>query len=202
MDNDKKQVIIDVAKELFVEYGFKNVTMDEIARKAGISKKTIYQHFKDKKDLVREIIFYELDRAKKQVDQILNRKDLNSIDKTIKVHELILSVKRRQPPMVIHDLERQYPDLLEEVKKFSHKQIKQAIIDNLEQGKKQGLIRQDLNSEIIAQLQINRYEALKLNQPFVENYSIETVLKEILKYHLYGITSAKGRQYIENLKIF
>ncbi len=202
MDNGKKQAIINVAKELFVQYGFKNVTMDEIARTAGVSKKTIYQYFKDKKDLVHEIIIYEINRAKQQVDEILNRKDLNSIDKTIKVHELILSVKRRQPPMVIHDLERQYPDLLEEVKKFSHEQIKQAIINNLEQGKKQGLIREDLNTEIIAQLQINRYEALKLNQPFADKYPIETVLKEILKYHLYGITSEKGRQYIEKLKIF
>ncbi len=201
MSDNKQQEILLKAAELIRTYGIKGVTMDEIAMQAGVSKKTIYQYFKDKKDLIKHIIFMELDRTETQIRQILAREDLNSIDKSLEVHRLILEMHRKHPPIIEHDLRRLYGDIFQEVRDFVKKRMYSAVIENLEAGKREGLIRQDLNAEIISAIQITRYEAMRMSAGILENYTIEQILREIIKYHLYGICSEKGRQYLKTLNL-
>ena len=197
--DSKKQKIIQIAAELIRSYGIRGVTMDEIAMQAGVSKKTIYQYFQDKKDLIKQIILWELEKTEAQINAILQRPDLNSIDKSLEVHKLILEMHRNHPPVIEHDLRRLYPDIFDEVRLFVKKKMYSAVVNNLEDGKREGLIRKDLNSEIIAAMQITRQEALRMSQDLLKDYSLETILKEVIKYHLYGITTDKGRQYLKTL---
>ncbi len=201
MIDQKRQIILQKAAELIRKFGIRGVTMDEIALQAGVSKKTIYQYFKDKKDLVKQIIFWELDKTENQIRQILGRQDLNSIDKSLEVHRLILDMHRKHPPVIEHDLRRLYTDIFQEVRNFVKRRMYTAVIENLESGKREGLIRSDLNSEIIAAIQITRYEAIRMSADILENYTLEQILKEIIKYHLYGICSEKGRQYLKTLNL-
>ncbi len=198
---EKKQKILDVAKQLFNKYGLKSVTMDEIAKSAGVSKKTIYQHFKDKKDLIYQIFLYEIRRTEQKINKILSDQQLNVIDRSILVHNVILEMNRKRSAIIERDLFILYPDILKKLKEFTHSKMFRSIVENLEQGKREGLIRQELNSEIIAALQLTRHKALRESADYIQKYSNEQILKEVLIYHLYGITTDKGREYLKRLKL-
>jgi Mg/Co/Ni transporter MgtE len=144
---------------------------------------------------------WELEHTEHKIREILEREDLNSIDKSLEVHKLILEMHKKHPPIIEHDLRRLYSDLFQEVRDFVKKKMYSAVIENIESGKKEGLIRKDLNSEIIAAIQITRYEAMRMSADMLENYTLEQILKEIIKYHLYGICSDKGRQYLKTLNL-
>ena len=84
----KKEEVINSARELFVTYGYKKVSMDEIARKSGVTKKTIYTYFKDKNDLIKFFLYEEIEKMKKIVEKI-EKKKLPASDKT---HNIIYSL--------------------------------------------------------------------------------------------------------------
>lgn len=86
--NERKQKVIDIAKELFSLYGFKKVSMDEIALKSGVTKRTIYKYFKDKDELLKYFIFEEYKKMEALIEGIENK----NIDTTEKFHELICSL--------------------------------------------------------------------------------------------------------------
>lgn len=90
--SDKKNKVIDVARELFTAYGYKRVTMDEIAKKSGVTKKTIYSYFKDKDDLIKYFVLEKIEDIKSIIEKI-QKEDL-PIDK--KTHKIIYSILNYQ----------------------------------------------------------------------------------------------------------
>jgi len=198
---EKQRQIIDIAKHLFFQYGLRSVTMDEIALQAGISKKTLYQNFKDKETLIEKIILNEMEKVKVLINEILSEKGLNAIDRTVKIYGLLSELHKKHPPILEHDLQRYYPEIFSSIRKFRNGNMYKAIVDNLEDGKAEGLFREDLNSEIIALLQINRGGILRESFGLKDKYGAEELVRQSLIYHLYGICSDKGRQYIEKLNL-
>lgn len=85
---NKKEIVIETARKLFSTYGYKKVSMDEIARKSGVTKKTIYTYFKDKNDLIKYFLYDELNEMKNLIDEI-DKKDLLFVNK---IHETIISL--------------------------------------------------------------------------------------------------------------
>jgi len=198
---EKQRQIIDIAKHLFFQYGLRSVTMDEIALQTGISKKTLYQNFKDKETLIEKIILNEMEKVKVLINEILSEKGLNAIDRTVKIYGLLSELHKKHPPILEHDLQRYYPEIFSTIRKFRNGNMYKAIVDNLEDGKAEGLFREDLNSEIIALLQINRGGILRESFGLKDKYGAEELVRQSLIYHLYGICSDKGRQYIEKLNL-
>ncbi len=198
--NEKKAHILEVAKDLITRYGVRAVTMDELALESGVSKKTLYMYFKDKKELVREVVMDRINRMKTQIEKILNNEQYNSLDKSIEIYKLIIELYRKHPPVVEHDLRKFYADIFSEIQDFVRRQMFNAIVDNLEAGKKCGLIREDLDSRVIAALQIGRYKALRENLDLLQGYDIEHIMQQLLIYHLHGICTPKGLEYIKTNK--
>ncbi len=199
--DERKEKIILTARRLFVNYGIRNVTMDEIAVETGMSKKTIYQIFSDKKELIREVMHYEIDRLQQAIMQIINDATLNPIDKNIKINGLIIQMAKSYPSQVERDLNRFYPEIAYELRKNMMDRMFRSIVENLKKGIADGYYRSDLNPEIIAGLQMTRSEYIrhKNENPYLDAFSVEQVLKEILKYHLYGICSPKGLEYLKTI---
>lgn len=188
------------ADELFMKYGIRSVSMDDIANALGMSKKTIYQYFVDKDELVTAVV--EADIHQMQADCIALIKEARDA-----IHEIFLSIDRvleqlrNMNPMLIYDLEkfhfRGYQKFMEHKNKF----LLQVIRKNMERGLAEGLYRDDLNVELIAKF---RLESMMI--PFnvdlypPAKYSLADVSKEIIEHYVYGLASPKGYKLIIKYK--
>ncbi len=184
--------ILEQVRKLYGRYGIKSVTMDDVAQHLCISKKTLYKHFKDKEDLVRSIVFLENDIQSKIHSEILSR-NLNAVEELLEVYNLIHKRFRDYNPSMEYDIRKYYPDLFTSIRDIRRKNMFESFLTNLNKGKKEGLYRKELNTNIIAKLHVFRVENLTENDLFsIEELISFQVFHELFVYHLHGILSAKG----------
>ncbi len=195
--DDKIKTIVDRVAKMYLEYGIKGVTMDDVAYKLAISKKTLYQYFKDKKDLVWAVIEHH-DGEKKIDFSILGGSSSNAIDELFSFYDIQVEMIKNHKPAFVYDLRKYYPEIYIHFQKIKHKRIIESIITNLRKGKKEGLYRSDINEDIISRLSLMRIEGI-MNSDFfsVEEIVSADLFSEIFTYNLYGIVSDKGRDIIQ-----
>ncbi|MBC8319915.1 MAG: TetR/AcrR family transcriptional regulator [Bacteroidetes bacterium] len=196
MDDKAINIVARVAS-MYLEYGIKGVTMDDVAHKLAISKKTLYQHFKDKKDLVWAVLAYH--DSKKNIDfSILDERNTNAINELFYYYEIQVEMIKNHKPAFVHDLRKYYPDIYLHFQKIKHKRILESVKNNLKKGKKEGLYRNDLNEDIISRLNLMRIEGIMNSDIFsVEELVSTNLFDEIFRYHLFGIVSDKGRKILD-----
>jgi TetR/AcrR family transcriptional regulator, cholesterol catabolism regulator len=193
----RPQQIIESATKLFMQYGIKSVNMDDMARHLGMSKKTIYLHFKDKEDLVKKAVrsFCKLEDV--QIEEICSRK-LNAIDEMLEISKWVMSVLTNIHPSVMYDLEKYYPEVAASLKASRHKIVYDSMHSNVLSGQKQGLYRKDVNADIVVKLYIARMDSVFDQRLFpMSNYKVLDIYLENFRYHIRGIASEKGMQYLE-----
>jgi AcrR family transcriptional regulator len=171
--------------------------MDDVATHLCISKKTLYEYFADKEDLVRNIVLLDNSNRNKFFQEIKDKK-LNAIDELFEVYRMISSMFRDYNASMAYDIHKYYPDLFSKVKEIRRKKIFDTIYSNMNKGKKEGLFRKELNSKIIARLILFRVEYMFDNDIFtMEELASVKVFNEVFVYHMQGIMSAKGRILFE-----
>jgi len=186
------QHILEQVRKLYRRYGIKSVTMDDVARYLCISKKTLYEQFKDKEDLVRSILFLDHDIHVHIHNEILS-KNLNAIEELLEVYNLIHTRFREYNPSMEYDIRKYYPDLYISIRDVRRKNMFESFLNNMNKGKKEGLFRRELNAKIIAKLHVFRVENLYENDLFsIEELISMNVFHELFVYHLHGILSARG----------
>ena len=191
-----KERIKQKANELFRRYGIKSVTMDEISSQMGVSKKTIYQCFSDKNDLVDAVIVDILDYNRDYCqDSRINAQNA--------VHEVFLAIESLQAtfenmnPGILFDIERNYPSTYKKFKEFKYHFLLDIMKKNIERGKKEELYREDLNEDIIAK---TRLECIML--PFNEElfprneFPLVFLHQQLIEFFLYGMVTPKGYKLI------
>ena len=193
----KEEEIINKARELFMAYGLRSITMDDLAKQIGISKKTLYLHFKDKADLIKEIVFSEIDRMMKMMNSLFEESE-NTIDIMMKINNQLVSIRKNTPANVKYDLQKYYPEIADELKKLMEEKMFDAIKKNHEQGKKEGLIRPNLDVNIVSSLQVCRSNIIDNIVSMLDDYDFEKVLNEIFDYHIRAIATSKGLDYYIN----
>jgi AcrR family transcriptional regulator len=182
---------------LFRKYGIKSITMDDISREVGISKKTLYQFVSEKTDLVNMVLDSEMERTKECFESVRSV-GKNAIDELFEVNRFMIEMMKRYSPSFDYDLKKYYPEVYHKVTMNRRKGMYESVLANLKRGKKEGLYRAELKEEIITKLQISRLENLHGDAMFtVEDYSTENIFKELFVYHLRGIANEKGIKYIE-----
>src|SRR5438067_1363648 len=141
---EMKDRIKQKADELFKSYGIKSVTMDDIANRLGVSKKTIYHSFADKDELVDEVVGDLLtynqaccnrDRAKAK----------DAIHEVFLAMEMVQQMFQDMNPVILYDMERNHPGTYQKFLQHKHKFLFQVIKENIERGKMEELYRQDIN---------------------------------------------------------
>lgn len=188
----RTQHILEQVRKLYRRYGIKSVTMDDVARHLCISKKTLYEHFKDKEDLVGSILFHEHDLHCEVHNEIL-RRNLNAVEELLAVYNLIHTRFREYNPSMEYDIRKYYPELYISIRNIRRKNMYESFLNNMNKGKKEGLYRRELNAKIIAKLHVFRVENLYENDLFsLEELISMHVFHELFVYHLHGILSAKG----------
>jgi AcrR family transcriptional regulator len=200
MNKSLRIKIIEAAGELFDKYGCKSVSMDDICGKLSISKKTIYQEVKDKKELVHDVVTNKHEEAKDHFIGILDQEE-NPIIATLKMGKFVLGNMLKTSQTMVFDVKKYYPESFQSIKDFKHKFIQSKVIGNLERGKKMGLFRKDMNCEIVASFYLSLYdEIIDPDYPANIDFSLEERFSQMLNYHLNGICTEKGKQELIKLK--
>lgn len=192
---DKKEYILKNVGKLYLKFGIRSVTMDDVAREFGISKKTLYQYFNDKADLVENVIDYYMANPAFNLNE--NSK-ANAIDRFFELRCHVLNILKYFHNNIEHDLKKLYPELYKKVHNVKRDRIYSSTVQNVTEGIESGLFREDLDIELIAKLQVGRM-LLTLNPDYeifaeAELASID-LFDKVIEYHMHAICTEKGIKY-------
>jgi len=192
---DKKLHILKNVGKLYLKFGIRSVTMDDVAHEFGISKKTLYQYFRDKADLVSQVVDFYL---KNLMQDINASKDENVIDFYFALRSHISKILKYFNNNVEFDLKKQYPQLFKKVHKIKREKIFSDTVTNINKGMETGFYRTGLDVELIAKLQVGRmlYTLNPENEIFTES-EVATIelFDKVMGYHMHAICTEKGIKY-------
>ncbi len=198
MNKDLLKRVLEESGEVFMKYGVKSVTMDDISKKLGISKKTLYTVIKDKNELIEKTSFSISDKVLSNINELLKKK-LDPINELLEIENIVCETITSFNPSVIHQFQKYYPEIHTKLRNRQREAIIEMIKDNLRRGIDDGLYRKDLNIEIMAQLDYSTNFIL-INPDFfpAKEFEIKEIKHQYMIYHLRGIATSKGLSIIEN----
>lgn len=195
--NEELKKILSKVHELYMKYGIKSITMDDVSRELGISKKTLYQFVTDKDDLVGKFIDNEIEKRQAEICCCF-KIGYNAIEELFEISLYMNKHMREQNPATEYDLKKYYPEHYQKIVKVRREGVYNYILLNLKKGKKEGLYRSDLNEEIIAKLYLSRAEGIHLNNIYtIEEFTSNKIQIELLTYHFRGIATSEGIDVLE-----
>lgn len=192
--------ILSSAVELFTQYGFKAITMDDIARRAGISKKTLYQHFANKDEVVNESVIWYKNHNTENCATLLSGAE-NAIEAMVRILAYFDNLHKRINPVVLFELQRFFPEAYNTFRKQLESVDVAMIKENILQGIEEGLYRPDINAELMARFRLET--SLMILQPNLmvnERQDLMSVSLEIGEHFLYGIMTPKGEKLYQKYK--
>jgi AcrR family transcriptional regulator len=184
--------ILFKASEMFLNLGFKSVTMDDIANEMGVSKKTIYTHFVNKTDLVEKVTLALFDFISQGIDMICSL-DHNPIQEIYDIKKFVMKHLKDEKSSPQYQLQKYYPKLYATLKKKQLEVMNSCVEDNLNRGIKDGLYRESINVEFVSRIYFNGINGIKDLELFpLQKFSLNTLMEYFLEYHLRGICTEKG----------
>jgi len=202
LDNytDRFEPMLDQIKDLFFEFGIKNLNMDEISHKLGISKKTLYRFVKSKEDLIAKLFDYEQLKWIENINSIGNQ-NVNAIEILFKVSLMVYEEMKRFNPMLLFELRKYYEHVFidHHSKKLAH--ISKSMKFNLEQGIEEGLYRKDVNSEAVVAIYMNYLvEIHNSDMCKAADLKFDELFGVMFENHIRAISTPTGVAYFENRK--
>lgn len=191
-----QQEILNGSHELFFRYGLKSVTMDDIARHLGMSKKTIYQYFQDKNQIILSLMKSHLERNKSDLEKI-SKEASNAVEEIIGIMDFIGAMFLRINPVVFYDLQKYFPQCWKNFREFKENYMIAMIQTNMSRGIKEGLFRKNIDVEVLSKMRIEQIE-MAMN-PLIfspDKYNLTNVQMVMLEHFLHGITTLKGHKLI------
>jgi AcrR family transcriptional regulator len=194
---DNKERILIKAEELFMKFGIRSVSMDDIANHLGMSKKTLYHYFADKDGLVDAVVDLHISRM--ETDCQGCRKDATNA-----IHEIFITMDRvmmefsNMNPMLLHDLEKFHFKAFQRFREHKDKFLLQVIRNNIEWGIREELYRHDLNVEVMS-----RYRIESMMIPFnvtlfpPSKFNMGQTSQMIIENFTYGLATLKGHKLIQ-----
>lgn len=196
MSEDLNNILIKISA-LYKQYGIKSVTMDDIANEFGISKKTLYQYFRDKNELVRRVVEMEYAEKNRKL-YVLSESSENAIEELLKFHSLIVKMVKDQNPAIQYDLKKYYPEIYIDVIKTKRQFLYKSVRENLLRGKKERVYRKDIDTDIISKLILHWIESFHESEILTrEDINNPDTYYHIFQYHVHGIINEKGRNVLE-----
>jgi AcrR family transcriptional regulator len=184
--------ILKAAQELFFSYGIRSISMDDIARHLSISKKTIYQFYSDKDQIVFKLCHLDCEFNAGMMEHIAgNAKD--AIDEILQAMEFMSTLFKRMNPNVIYDMQKYHHVAWKEFQKFRTEQMMGTVEKNLKKGIKQGLYRSEINTKMLSKLRIEEVE-MGMNPSIFppSEFDLTKVQLELLEHFIHGILTEQG----------
>lgn len=192
--------IISSATILFFRLGAKGVTTDDISREAGISKKTLYQEFKDKEEIICSVCQYTLDAQLKMMQET-GKKSKDPVHEIIMTGNQISRVFGMINPVLLYELKRYYPNAWSLLEIFKKKHVMKILESNLKKGIELGIYRSDLNVALMAHYRLAQFDlALEPGVFPLDKVSLGEIQLSLLDHFLHGITTIKGHRLLNKYK--
>ncbi|ULC59484.1 TetR/AcrR family transcriptional regulator [Flaviramulus sp. BrNp1-15] len=194
-----REKIIHKAADLFLTLGFKSVTMDDIANKMGISKKTIYVHFANKTKLVEATTLHVFEAISQGIDCIcaVNK---NPIEEIFEIKQFVMEHLKDEKSSPQYQLQKYYPKIYGALKSKQTCVMQDCITENLRRGVDMGLYRNTISIDFISRVYINNMICLKDKELFpLKDFSMTELMENYLEYHLRGICTPKGLEILTRI---
>jgi len=192
--------ILNKARELMFQTGVKHVTMDDLATQLGISKKTIYQYFKDKDALVSSVVENVLAKHALICNQSMQIAD-NAVHEIFLLMTVLQELFSSMNPLTLFEIEKYYPLAFDKIKKHKDDFIFSMISANLEKGIAEGLYRKDVDVTILS-----RYRLETSLIPFnihvfhPSKFDMLKVNLQIIEHFVYGVATLEGHKLMDRYK--
>ncbi|ARN79388.1 hypothetical protein BST97_15615 (plasmid) [Nonlabens spongiae] len=182
-----KLELLQASVKNFTRYGSKRVTMDELSKTLGISKKTIYHHFQSKEELINASINHLIIHYKKNIDQVLS-KNQDPIISIILLYKKGFEELRSLTPSFLYGLGKYYPEAKKIFDDFRRFFVDHLIHGLLEDAKSRNLIHKSVNINLFCDLYFRRIEDLShTNDSLLLDYSNDELLKHMIIFNMKGI---------------
>jgi AcrR family transcriptional regulator len=193
--------ILNKARELMFQTGVKHVTMDDLATQLGISKKTIYQFFKDKDALVSSVVEFELANHALLCNQSMEAAD-NAVHEIFLLMNVIQEMFNRMNPLALFEIEKYYPLAFDKIKKHKDDFIFSMISDNLEKGITEGLYRKDVDVTILSKYRLETsLIPFNIHVFHPSKFDMLKVNLQIIEHFVYGVATLEGHKLMDAYKL-
>lgn len=195
-----REKILRSATEMFFRYGIKRITMDDISREMGISKKTLYQSFKDKDEIISNMCDGTMSDNLQEMERI-SREAKDPIHEVIESGKHISRIFARINPVFFYEVKRFYPEAWKRFEQFKEKNLMRILETNLRKGIEMKIYRADLNINLMARYRIAQFD-MALEPGFLANdkLSLGEIQLLLLDHFLHGITTIKGHKLVNKYK--
>ncbi len=194
-----KEKILEKASDMFLTFGFKSVTMDDIAAELGMSKKTIYAHFSTKLKLVQAATFYVLDNINETICTVCSG-NFDPIEEIFTIKSMVHDQLKNEKSSPAYQLQKYYPKIFKQVKDKQFDSVNVCIIENLKRGIKDGYYRKDFNIDLISRFYFSGNMSLTNYELFpLDAYGISQLKDAFLEYHIRAIATEKGLNTLINI---
>lgn len=189
--------ILKKAAELFIKYGFKSVTMDDIANDLAISKKTIYVYYENKAELVEAVVNYLFEEVIKIINAIKSL-NLNPIEEIFKIHKTVSQLFKDENESIEYQLRKYFPEIHEKNNCTRASLFQQTIANNLEKGVSDGYYRPSIDINFTSKFFISTITSLKNNENLeLSDFTITYATNEFFELYFRGIVTEKGLEILK-----
>lgn len=198
---EDKNHFLQKATELFIEHGAKTLTMDDVAKEFGISKKTLYQKYKNKEALLEDVLAFKLEEIITKMKKLDLEID-NAIERMFCRDEDIERAIMSNESALIKQLVKYYPTIfIRHMTDFSDK-FSEVLVHNIEKGRKQGYYREDFDAKVYARIFFQLMMSYD-SSPFMENCCAgrQQYIDAALLFYMNVITTEKGKEILKNKKL-
>jgi DNA-binding XRE family transcriptional regulator len=194
-----KNKILKNATDMFLNLGFKSVTMDDLANEMGISKKTIYTHFENKTMLVKETTMSLFCTISQGIDHICAL-EKGPIEELYEIKRFAMQHLKNEKSSPQYQLQKYYPKIHATLRQKQFDVMKDCVVDNLKKGIKLGIYLKNLNVDFISRIYFSGITSIKDKDLFPQDkFPMTNLIDEYLEYHLRGIITSKGQEKLTEI---
>jgi len=187
-----KEKILHKSAEMFLNLGFKSVTMDDIANDLGVSKKTIYNHFSNKTELVKEVTNSVFEIICDGINIICSKEE-NPLDELYEIKRFSMEYLKNEKASPQYQLQKYYPNIYAKLTGKQFDIMQDCVVENLKRGVKLGFYRETIDLGFISRIYFHGIIGIKDVELFpLKQFSMNSIMNFYLEYHLRGICTEKG----------
>jgi len=193
MESEVKEKILIGAEALFMRLGVRSVTMDDVSRELGMSKKTLYQYFENKDHLVTAVVSWHLDEEREEYSQIALRAE-NAIDELHQIARCMRENILKMNPTTLYDLKKFHSTAWGLFVAFKSNFIKGNVEENIKKGIAQGYYRENLDAAILAVFRVEQVQLIFDQSIYPSStFDFARVQIQLFDHFVYGLLTEKGR---------
>ena len=197
---EAKDRILEKAHDLFMRYGIRSVSMDDMSTQLGMSKKTLYQYYADKEELVDAVLTRLLEGNRKECMEYKQDSE-NAVHEVFQAFEMIQALFANMNPSIVFDLEKYHSNIYKKIQHHKHVFMYDVIKSNIQRGIKEELYRNEINVDTLTRFRIESMMLAFNSEVFPNNRShLVEIQEEILEHFLFGLATPKGYKLIQKYK--